>query len=98
MESTITLQQQREMLINAIAQFKAEGKAIEVENAEYNLRKLDEAKATGLKYKDLDGNVYEVFSWYYIAETGGKRWQHSYMYNTKWGVQTGTTRKNRCFK
>lgn len=86
------------MLTNAIAQYKAEGKAIELENAEHDLRKLDEAKATGLKYKDTEGNVYEVFSWYYIAETGGKRWQHSYMYNTKWGVQTGTTRKNRCFK
>ena len=86
------------MLINAIAQFKAEGKEIEMHNAEYNLRKLEEAKATGLKYKDSEGNVYEVFSWYYIAETGGKRWQHGYMYNTKWGVQTGTTRKNRCFK
>ena len=98
METTITLQQQREMLTNAIAQYKAEGKAIELENAEHDLRKLDEAKATGLKYKDTEGNVYEVFSWYYIAETGGKRWQHSYMYNTKWGVQTGTTRKNRCFK
>ena len=49
MESTITLQQQREMLINAIAQFKAEGKAIELENAEHDLRRFDEARTTGLK-------------------------------------------------
>lgn len=98
METTITLQQQREMLTNAIAQYKAEGKAIELHNTECALRRLDEAKVTGLKYKDTEGNVYEVFSWYYIAETGGKRWQHSYMYVTKWGVMTGRPYKKDCFK
>ena len=98
MESTITLQQQREMLTNAIAQFKAEGKAIELENAEYELCRFDEAKTTGLKYKNLDGEVYETYSWYYIANTGGKKWNHSYLRETKWGVMMTNVRKNRCFK
>ena len=98
MESTITLQEQREMLINAIAQFKAEGKAIELENTEHDLCVFDESKATGLKYKNLDGEIYETFSWYYIASNGGKKWNHSYLKETQWGVMMTNIRKNRCFK
>ena len=98
METTITLQQQREMLTNAIAQFKAKGKAIEIENAQHDLRRFDEARTTGLKYKNLDGEIYETFSWYYIASNGGKKWNHSYVCETKWGVIITNVRKNRCFK
>ena len=68
METTITLQQQREMLINEIAQFKAEGKEIDLHNAQCDLRKLDESKSTGLKCKDFDGQVYETFSYYYVSQ------------------------------
>jgi|DEB0MinimDraft_6_1074348.scaffolds.fasta_scaffold183977_1 hypothetical protein len=98
MEVTITLQQQREMLTNAIARYKAEGKAIELENTEYDLCRFDEARPTGLKYKDLDGKVYEVFSWSYISHTGGKKWQHGYKYESQWGVITGKVYKKECFK
>ena len=98
METTITLQQQREMLINEIAKYKAEGKAIELENAEYDLRQFDEAKPTGLKYKNTDGKVYETFTWSYVSHTGGKKWQHGYKYESKWGVMTGKAYKKECFK
>lgn len=99
MEVTITLQQQREMLINSIAQFKAEGKEIEFENAQYDLRKFDEARPTGLKYKDLDGKVYEVFSWFYISDfTGGKKWVHSYFRYGQMGLIEHRVYKKDCFK
>jgi hypothetical protein len=98
METTITLLQQREMLTNAIAQFKAEGKEIELHNTECALSTFDEAKPTGLKYKDSDGNVYETFSWAYTSHTGGKRWQHAHKYENEWGVLTNNVSKSRCFK
>ena len=99
MEATITLQQQREMLINEIARFKAEGKYIELDNTEYKLAKLDKAKISGLKYKDLDGKVYEIFSWFYISQvTGGKKWVHSHYSDTQWGVMENRVYKKECFK
>lgn len=98
METTITLQQQREMLTNQIAKFKAEGKEVELHNAEYYLQRIDEGKPTGLKYKDSDDKVYETFSWSYISNTGGKRHQHAHMYEDQWGVMTHNVRKKDCFK
>jgi len=98
METTITLQQQREMLISEIAKFKAEGKEIELHNAEYDLQRIDGGRPTGLKHKDLDGQVYEVFSYYYIANSGGKRWQHAYFRPTQWGLMISTPYKKECFK
>ena len=98
MKTTITLQQQREMLTNEIAKLKVEGKEIELHNAEYDLQTIDKSKPTGLKYKDSDGKVYETFSWFYISRTGGKRWQHAHKYENQWGVMTHNVRKSECFK
>ena len=98
METTITLLQQREMLTNQVAQFKAEGKEIELHNAEYDLQIFDDAKPTGLKYKDSDGKIYETFSWSYTSRTGGKRWQHAHMYSNQWGVMFHNVYKSKCFK
>ena len=98
METTITLLQQREMLTNEIAKLKAEGKEVELHNAECALLRFDEAKPTGLKYKARDGKVYETFSWHYISHTGGKRWQHAHKYECQWGVMTNNVTKSRCFK
>lgn len=86
------------MLTNEIAKLKAEGKEIRLHNAECALRRLEEAKPTGLKYKDSDGKVYETFSWFYISRTGGKRWQHAHKYENEWGVLTNNVSKSRCFK
>lgn len=98
MESVITLQQQREMLTNQIAELKAAGKENEINNVEYDLRIFDDAKPTGLKYKDSDGKVYETFSWSYISHTGGKKWYHAHMYSNQWGVMTNNVYKRECFK
>jgi len=98
METTITLLQQREMLINQIAKLKAEGKEIEVQNDEYDLQRIDEGKPTGLKYRDSDGNVYEIFSWSYTSRTGGKKWQHAHIYKNQWGVMIHNVYKRECFK
>jgi len=98
METTITLLQQREMLTNEIALHKAAGKEVELHNAEYHLRRFDDAKPTGLKYKDSDGKVYETFSWSYISQSGGKKWYHAHMYSNQWGVMTHNVYKRECFK
>ena len=99
METTITLQQQREMLINEIAQFKAEGKEIDLHNAQCDLRKLDESKSTGLKCKDFDGQVYETFSYYYVSQvTGGKKWKQAYFCSTQLGSMERNPYKKECFK
>ena len=99
METTITLQQQREMLTNEIAKFKAEGKEIDTHNAQCDLRKLDEGKPTGLKHRDFDGQVYETFSYYYISQvTGGKKWKQAYFSSTKWGLMERNPYKKDCFK
>lgn len=99
MENTITLQDQRNMITNAIAQFKAEGKEIEQHNAECDLRTFDEAKPTGLKYKAFDGNVYETFSWHFTSPfTGGKKYQHGHMRQAKRYVMRDNVLKKDCFK
>ena len=99
METTITLSQQREMLTNQIAQFKNEGKEIDLHNAKHDLAKLDEAKKTGLKYKHLDGKVYETFCWFYISKiTGGKKWVHAYFYDGLLGIMEHRVYKKDCFK
>ena len=99
METTITLLQQREMLTNQIAELKAEGKEIELHNAEYDLQRIDDGKPTGLKFKDSDGQVYEVFRYYYVSQfTGGKKWNHAYFSPTQWGVMMRNPYKKDCFK
>ena len=97
MENTITLQQQREMLTNHIAELKVKGES--TINAERSLKKIDSAKPTGLKRKYSDGQVYEVFSYYYISDvTGGKRWRHAHFYSSRWGVMESNPYKRECFK
>jgi len=97
MKTTITLEQQRELLINQIAELNAKGEDTSV--AEYHLKTLDAAKATGLKYRDSDESIYETFSYYYTSRnTGGKKWKNGHLYSTRWGVAIHNVYKKECFK